>query len=48
MRTISGNTITWAKSASSDVVGYRVFQVVDGQRVLVATKAEAESPSLYN
>ncbi|MFJ5768284.1 transglycosylase domain-containing protein [Psychrobacillus sp. NPDC093180] len=43
--TISGNTITWSKSASSDVVGYRVYQVVDGQRMLVATKAEAESPN---
>lgn len=43
--TLSGNTLTWTKSNSSDVVGYRVFEVVDGQRVLVATKLEADTYS---
>ena len=43
--TLSGNTVTWSNSTSSDVVGYRVFKVVNGQRVPVATKLEAEDNS---
>ncbi|MCM3359257.1 transglycosylase domain-containing protein [Psychrobacillus sp. MER TA 171] len=42
---LTGNTMTWTKSASSDVVGYRVYQVVNGNRVLMATKKEAENYS---
>lgn len=43
--TLSGNTITWTDAASPDVVGYRVYQVVNGNRVLAATKLEAENKS---
>ena len=37
--------MTWTKSASNDVVGYRVYQVVNGNRVLITTKLEAENYS---
>lgn len=42
---LSGNIISWVSSASSDVVGYRVYQVINGERVQVATKLEAENLS---
>ncbi|WP_391202625.1 transglycosylase domain-containing protein [Psychrobacillus sp. L4] len=42
---LSEKTLTWTKSESSDVVGYRVFKVVNGERVLVASKLEAENNS---
>ncbi|WP_313891558.1 transglycosylase domain-containing protein [Psychrobacillus sp.] len=43
--TLSGTTLTWTKSSSPDVVGYRIFQVVNGERVPVASKLEAENYS---
>lgn len=32
-----GNTLTWSKSASNDVIGYRVYDITNGNRSLVAT-----------
>ncbi|WP_445678096.1 transglycosylase domain-containing protein [Psychrobacillus sp. FSL H8-0484] len=43
--TLSGQTLTWTKAASSDVVGYRIYQVVNGERIQVASKREAENYS---
>ncbi|MFF2755358.1 transglycosylase domain-containing protein [Psychrobacillus sp. NPDC058041] len=42
---LSGKTLTWTNSDSTDVVGYRIFQVVNGERVLAASKLEAETYS---
>ncbi|QFF99722.1 penicillin-binding protein [Psychrobacillus glaciei] len=42
---LSEKTLTWTKSESYDVVGYRIFKVVNGDRVLVASKLEAEDNS---
>lgn len=43
--TLTGQTLTWTKSASSDVVGYRIYQMVNGERVQVASKLEGENYS---
>jgi len=34
---LQGSTITWSKSASNDVVGYRVYDITNGSRSLVAS-----------
>ncbi|QCR34516.1 transglycosylase domain-containing protein [Lysinibacillus sp. SGAir0095] len=34
---LQGNTITWSKSASNDVIGYRVYDVTNGGRSHVTT-----------
>ena len=34
---LSGNTMSWSKSASNDVVGYRVYDVTAGSRTLVSS-----------
>ncbi|MGM9946278.1 MAG: transglycosylase domain-containing protein [Lysinibacillus sp.] len=34
---LSGNTMSWSKSASNDVVGYRVYDVTIGSRTLVSS-----------
>lgn len=34
---LSGNTMSWSKSASNDVVGYRVYDVTLGSRTLVSS-----------
>lgn len=34
---LSGNTVSWSKSASNDVVGYRVYDVTLGSRTLVSS-----------
>lgn len=44
---LTGKTLTWNNSDSPDVVGYRIFQVVNGERILVATKLEAETNSYH-
>ena len=44
--TMSNGTITWTKSSSGDVVGYRVYEVVNGQRVLLSSTKEASGNSL--
>lgn len=33
----SNNTLTWTKSASNDVIGYRVYDITNGSRSLVTT-----------
>lgn len=35
--TLNGNGITWSKSQANDVIGYRVYDVTNGDRTLVAT-----------
>ncbi len=35
--TLNGNLITWTKSNANDVIGYRVYDVTNGERNLVAT-----------
>nr|WP_106780443.1 transglycosylase domain-containing protein [Lysinibacillus timonensis] len=35
--TVNGNNIVWTKSKANDVIGYRVYDVTDGGRTLVAT-----------
>ncbi|TQR18419.1 transglycosylase domain-containing protein [Psychrobacillus vulpis] len=42
---LSGKTVTWTNSESTDVVGYRIYQVVNGERVLVSSKLEADDKS---
>ncbi|MDN4493698.1 transglycosylase domain-containing protein [Ureibacillus aquaedulcis] len=32
-----GNAMTWSKSASNDVIGYRVYDITNGSRTLVST-----------
>ncbi|WP_391116456.1 transglycosylase domain-containing protein [Psychrobacillus sp. L3] len=44
---LSEKTLTWTKSESSDVVGYRIYKVVNSERVLMASKLEAED-NTYN
>jgi len=44
--TMSNGTITWSKSSSGDVVGYRVYEVVNGQRALLSSTKEANGNSL--
>lgn len=39
---LKGNTITWNKSSSKDVVGYRIYQITDGGRKLVKTLKDTE------
>lgn len=34
---LSGKTITWSKSASKDVIGYRIYQITESGRTLVKT-----------
>ncbi|MFC7684354.1 transglycosylase domain-containing protein [Ureibacillus sp. GCM10028918] len=34
---LSGNAITWSKSASNDVIGYRVYDITNGSRTHVTT-----------
>ncbi|WP_097148658.1 transglycosylase domain-containing protein [Ureibacillus acetophenoni] len=34
---LKGNVITWTKSQANDVIGYRVYDVTNGDRSLVAT-----------
>ena len=38
---ISGNTLSWSRSASNDVVGYRIYNVSGGGQSLVASIPEA-------
>lgn len=35
--TLNGSTMTWTKSASNDVIGYRVYNVTNGKRSIVST-----------
>ncbi len=35
--TLKGNSITWSKSNANDVIGYRVYDITNGDRKLVAT-----------
>lgn len=44
--TMTSGTMTWSKSTSGDVVGYRVYEVVNGQRVLLSSTKEAAENSL--
>lgn len=44
--TMTNGTITWSNSSSADVVGYRVYEVVNGQRALLSSKKEAAGNSL--
>ncbi|MEG0259225.1 MAG: transglycosylase domain-containing protein, partial [Lysinibacillus sp.] len=44
--TITNNTLTWTKSSSKDVVGYRVYRVTDGGTSLVKSVLEAGPLSL--
>ncbi|MEK3954292.1 transglycosylase domain-containing protein [Psychrobacillus sp. FSL K6-1464] len=44
--TMSNGTITWSKSTSGDVVGYRVYEVINGQRTLLSSTKEAAGNSL--
>ena len=34
---LSGSTMSWAKSASNDVVGYRVYDITGGSRKLISS-----------
>jgi len=43
---MSNGTITWSKSTSGDVVGYRVYEVINGQRTLLSSTKEAAGNSL--
>lgn len=43
--TMTSGTMTWSKSTSGDVVGYRVYEVVNGQRVLLSSTKEAAENS---
>lgn len=43
---MSNGTITWSKSTSGDVVGYRVYEVINGQRTLFSSTKEAAGNSL--
>lgn len=44
--TMTNGTMTWSKSTSGDVVGYRVYEVGNGQRTLISSKKEAAGNSL--
>ena len=44
--TMTDGTITWSSSTSIDVVGYRVYEVVNGQRALLSSIKEAAGNSL--
>ncbi len=44
---MSDGTITWTDSASNDVIGYRVYEVINGNWSLVTTKLEAEANSHF-
>lgn len=37
------STMTWSKSSSNDVIGYRVYEITDGKRSLVATLKDGQS-----
>ncbi|MER2079359.1 transglycosylase domain-containing protein [Psychrobacillus psychrotolerans] len=43
---MSNGTITWSNSTSGDVVGYRVYEVINGQRTLLSSTKEAAGNSL--
>ena len=43
---MSNGTITWSNSTSGDVVGYRVYEVRNGQRTLLSSTKEAAGNSL--
>jgi len=43
---MSNGTITWSNSTSGDVVGYRVYEISNGQRVLLSSTKEAAGNSL--
>ncbi|CAM5221884.1 peptidoglycan glycosyltransferase OS=Ureibacillus acetophenoni OX=614649 GN=SAMN05877842_102533 PE=4 SV=1 [Ureibacillus acetophenoni] len=40
--TLQGNIITWTKSAANDVIGYRVYNVTNGERTIFATIKDGE------
>lgn len=42
---IANGTITWSNSNSGDVVGYRVYEVGNGQRALLSSRKEAAGNS---
>ena len=44
--TMTGGTISWSNSTSGDVVGYRVYEVGNGQRTLLSSTKEAAGNSL--
>lgn len=44
--TITGNTLSWTNSGSNDVVGYRVYSVIDGQRSLVTSRKSGAGNSV--
>ncbi|MEK3980891.1 transglycosylase domain-containing protein [Psychrobacillus sp. FSL K6-2836] len=44
--TMTNGTMTWSKSTSADVVGYRVYEVGNGQRALISSSKEAAGNSL--
>lgn len=43
---IAGSTLSWTKSASNDVVGYRVYSVDNGQRALVTSRKSNDGYSV--
>jgi penicillin-binding protein 1B len=42
---VIGNSIVWSRSSSNDVVGYRIYTVTDGGRLLVGSVSSAETYS---
>lgn len=44
--TMTSGTISWSNSTSGDVVGYRVYEVGNGQRTLLSSTKEAAGNSL--
>ncbi|MEL3962015.1 transglycosylase domain-containing protein [Lysinibacillus endophyticus] len=43
--TLQGNTLTWTRSGSNDVVGYRVYDITNG-RTLISTVRDGEGRSV--
>lgn len=39
---LQGSTLTWTKSASNDVIGYRVYDITNGSRTHIATLKDGD------
>ncbi|NLY81041.1 MAG: peptidoglycan glycosyltransferase [Lysinibacillus sp.] len=44
--TIQGNTLSWSQSSSNDVVGYRIYNMSNGERQLFASVRSGENLSI--
>ena len=44
--TLEGSTLSWTKSASTDVVGYRVYRLSDGGKSLVSSMKSYEGAQI--